>query len=365
MKQWRETADVLAAASALVAARRRGALATVVRVQGSAYRHEGAKLLLAEDGTVVGNVSGGCLEQDVIEVASQVMSTGLPARRAWCGGSDEIAAWDLGVGCEGEVELLIEPLPELAAVQAWRAALAREQPCVVLSRLDDLAVSRCVVTAEAVVGSLGDAGLETALLPQARAWLGREGGTLCVVGEVQVALEALRPPPRVLVVSGADDARELAQVAHRVGFRVVVADKRPGWLTPTRFAPGIRVVECQPEAVTEAVPLHAEDFAVVMTHQFADDAAALRALLGSAVGYIGLLGPRSRSVRLHTAIGWDRADFDPRVHAPVGLDIGTDGAEQVALSVVAELLAARAGRAPRSLREGVDRIHPTPRPVGA
>lgn len=365
MKQWRETVDVLAAAAALGAARRRGALATVIRVQGSAYRHEGAKLLLAEDGTVTGNVSGGCLEQDVLEVALQVMGTGLPARRVWCGGSDEIMAWDLGVGCEGEVELLVEPLPEPTVLRTWRALLAEERPCVVLTRLDDRVVRRLIVTADGADGELGDPALEATVTGEARRWLGREGGRLLVVGDVHLALEALRPPPRLLVISGADDARELAQVADRAGFRVVVADRRAGWLAPGRFPRSIHLVECAPAAVAEQVRLSAEDFAVVMTHQFADDASALRALLGSAVGYIGLLGPRSRSQRLHTAIAWEQADFDPRVHAPVGLDIGTDGAEQVALSVVAELLAVRAGRAPRSLREGVDRIHPTPRPEGA
>ncbi|MCU0619430.1 MAG: XdhC family protein, partial [Gemmatimonadaceae bacterium] len=87
------------------------ALATVVRVQGSAYRHEGAKLAVAADGSSAGNVSGGCLEADVREVAARVIASGVAERRRYCGGSDEIAAWDLGVGCEGVVELLVEPAP--------------------------------------------------------------------------------------------------------------------------------------------------------------------------------------------------------------------------------------------------------------
>src|SRR5207245_8036007 len=91
---------------------RRAALATVVRVRGSAYRHEGAKLLVAEDGSTVGNVSGGCLEQDVREVALQVLGSGTPELKSYCSSSDEIAAWDLGVGCEGQVDVLVEPVLE-------------------------------------------------------------------------------------------------------------------------------------------------------------------------------------------------------------------------------------------------------------
>src|SRR5437763_1087238 len=113
MKQWLETREVLD----FLAAQRRGgrggdnpaALATVVRVRGSAYRHEGAKLAVSADGNSAGNVSGGCLEQDVREVALQVIRSGTPELRSYCSGVDEIAAWDLGVGCEGQVDVYVEP----------------------------------------------------------------------------------------------------------------------------------------------------------------------------------------------------------------------------------------------------------------
>src|SRR5437867_9645113 len=104
MKQWLETREVLDRLAELRRIGQRAALATVVRVRGSAYRHEGAKLLVAEDGTTTGNVSGGCLEQDVREVALHVIRTGRPELRNYCSSADEIAAWDLGVGCEGRSE---------------------------------------------------------------------------------------------------------------------------------------------------------------------------------------------------------------------------------------------------------------------
>src|SRR5256886_13711955 len=109
MKQWLETREVLDRLAQLAQAGRRTALATVVRVRGSAYRHEGAKLLVAEDGSTTGNVSGGCLEQDVREVCLQVIRSGRAELRSYCSSADEIEAWDLGVGCEGEVLVFVEP----------------------------------------------------------------------------------------------------------------------------------------------------------------------------------------------------------------------------------------------------------------
>src|SRR2546426_2880760 len=108
MKQWLETREVLDFLARVRAEGKRAALATVVRVRGSAYRHEGAKLVVAEDGSTAGNVSGGCLEQDVREVALQVIRTGEPELRNYCSSADEIAAWDLGVGCEGQVDVYVE-----------------------------------------------------------------------------------------------------------------------------------------------------------------------------------------------------------------------------------------------------------------
>src|SRR2546425_12365875 len=109
MKQWLETREVLDRLAQLAGAGKRAALATVVRVRGSAYRHEGAKLLVAEDGTTTGNVSGGCLEQDGREVALQGIRTGRPELRNYCSSADQIAAWDLGVGCGGQVDAFVEP----------------------------------------------------------------------------------------------------------------------------------------------------------------------------------------------------------------------------------------------------------------
>jgi xanthine/CO dehydrogenase XdhC/CoxF family maturation factor len=346
VKQWLETRQVLEAIGAATAApsltASRGhtpvaaALATVVRVRGSAYRHEGAKLLVTADSSHTGNVSGGCLEEDVREVALRVIRTGVAERRSYCGSADEIAAWDLGVGCEGEVDILVAPVRD--PWTAERDAMRAQIPFVVLTALESGA-RRCLTGADAAaLIAAGDSRLET-------------------IDGVETFVDVLTPPPRLLVVSGGDDARHLVRIAHEVGFRVVVADRRPGLLQPERFPVGVQIVETDAARLGERVVLEPHDFAVTMTHHFADDTDYLRALLQSPVRYLGVLGPRQRTERILSVLRAEGPVDDTRIYGPVGLDIGTDGAEQVALAVVAELLAVRSGRRPQSLRERRAPIH--------
>src|SRR5439155_1184787 len=250
MKQWHETREVLDRLAELAREGKRAALATVVRVRGSAYRHEGAKLLVGEDGSTTGNVSGGCLEQDVREVALQVIRSGKAELRNYCSSADEIEAWDLGVGCEGEVEVFVEPVTEPRPRE--RELLDRREPFVV-----------------ATIVGMRDAGC---------------------------------------------------------GMRLIMS-------------------------------LDGASYAVVMTHNFADDQAYLRALLRTPVPYIGMLGPRQRTERIVRNLSAAGAVDEGRLYGPVGLDIGTDGAEQVALAVIAEVLAVRSGRPADSLRERKAAIH--------
>lgn len=342
MKLWLETRQVLDQLGALHRTGQRAALATVIRVRGSAYRHEGAKLLVAESGSVTGNVSGGCLEEDVREVAQRVIRSGIAERLSYCGGANEIAAWDLGVGCEGEVEILIEPCETDRAAE--RSLLDAEESFVVVTRLD---------TREA----RGEPDRRVLSGGDADRWRHAERSGLQQRDGQEWFVDILDPPPRLLIISAGDDACHLARIATDVGFRVVVADRRPGLLTPQRFPSAVRLVETDAAQLTERLVLDAESFAVVMTHHFADDTDYLRALLRGPVRYLGVLGPRQRTERILGILREDGPVDESRIFGPVGLDIGTDGAEQVALAVIAEILAVRSGRSPRSLRERRAPIH--------
>lgn len=359
MKQWLETREVLDRLAELRREGRGAALATVVRVRGSAYRREGAKLLVADDGGTVGNVSGGCLEQDVREVALRVLETGRPELRAYCSGADEVSAWDLGVGCEGQVEVLVEPVA--GPRDGERALLDGDAPFAVCSLLPGGAeaapAGRLIVTPEGSEGGLGSPVLDGAVAERTRALLGEASSGIYEIAGREVFVELYAPPPRLVVVGAGEDARPLARLGLEVGFRVVVVDRRPGLLAPERFPAGVRLLLADPDRLAGLLSPDEGCHVVLMTHSYADDERYLRVLARAPLPYLGILGPRQRTERLLRAVGADAPLDEARIYGPVGLDLGTEGAEQVALSILAEILAVRAGRRAGSLRERRWPIH--------
>jgi xanthine/CO dehydrogenase XdhC/CoxF family maturation factor len=359
MKHWLETRQVLDRLAALTADGRLGALATVVGVKGSAYRHEGAKMLVADDGTSVGNVSGGCLEQDVREVALRVIRSGEPELRSYCSGSDEVEAWDLGLGCDGQVDVLVEPVGTPRSEE--RQLLEGRRAFAVCSLVKGRTAlgRRLIVAGDAVLGTL-DPALDGQLPGRARERLRTGESGIEEVGGHLVFVDVLQPPPDLMLFGAGDDAIPLARFAAEAGFRVTVVDYRPGYLTRERFPSAAELVEADVSHGLSGVAPSADSFAVVMTHNYAHDLAYVSALLKSAAPYIGMLGPRARRERIVQSLslaGALPADHAERLFGPVGLDVGADGAEQVALAVLAEVLAVRSGRAARSLRDRAAPIH--------
>ena len=358
MKQWLETRAVLDFLAGVRRERKPAALATVVRVRGSAYRHEGAKLAVASDGRCAGNVSGGCLEQDVREVALQVIRSRAPELRSYCSSADEIAAWDLGVGCEGQVDVYVEPAD---ARPRERELLDGRRPFVVCTMLvgnrEPGNGKRLLVTADGAEGELGATDMTARTVIKGRELLEAGQSGIHEIAGRSIFFDVLRPPPQLVVLGAGDDARPLVRFAADVGFRVVVVDRRPGHLTAERFPAAAALVRSGGDELAGATALDVECYAVVMNHNFADDQAYLRALLKTPVSYIGMLGPRQRTDRMLRTLAAEGPLDEGRVYGPVGLDIGTDGAEQVALAVIAEVLAVRSGRRTRSLRERLAPIH--------
>jgi xanthine/CO dehydrogenase XdhC/CoxF family maturation factor len=243
-----------------------------------------------------------------------------------------------------------------------RALLDGRRPFVACSVIKGPEASlgqRLVVTGSSVTGTLG-AALDRPVTRAARQRLrDPKAGTEAIEGRT-VFFDVLEPPPQLVLFGAGDDAIPLAGFAADAGFRVVVADYRPGYLTRERFpkAAALRTTDAS-EGLGD-VGLDDDSFAVVMTHNYAHDQAYAAALLKTVVPYIGMLGPRARRERVVQSLdaaGAVLSDYADRLYGPVGLDIGTDGAEQVALSVVAEVLAIRSGRAARSLRERSAPIH--------
>jgi xanthine dehydrogenase accessory factor len=406
MNHWRETAEMLSRLAELAAAGRRAALATVVEIVGSAYRRPGAKLLLEDSGGTLGSVSGGCLEADVREVAKAVLETGTPSLRHYDTSGDD-AIWGLGLGCNGLVEILVQPATEgpLAALAGRLRALFAGDRTVALAtavageagaagtahaataaggemgsilaidwreagEAGETAAEREVgPPAAGVHGSLGSPELDRQVAERARALVaGGRSGVQAIAGH-KVFFEVLPPPPHLLVCGAGDDARPLVAYAAEVGFRVTLLDHRPALLAPEWFPGAVRRVVARPEDPELVLPPAARSLAVVKTHSLAHDREWVRRLLAAGLPYVGVLGPRARTEAIlrdvqATAGGRPYADgaagadgARERVFGPVGLDLGADGPWQVAISIVAELLAFHAGREPRHLSARQEAIH--------
>ena len=366
MKHWQETSHIVGRIAELAATGQRAAMATVVRINGSAYRRPGAKLLVEESGATRGGVSGGCLEADVREMAMTVMREGVPRLRHYETGDDDRTVWGLGLGCNGSVDIFVQPVTSEDALDVAghvRTLLAGDAPFAVstLVRGPAAARGRMLVAGEgSLAGSTGTPGLDREIARRADALLAAGESKLYGIESTGVDTQSTGvfteihvPPPRLVICGAGDDAISLSAYASQVGFRVTVIDHRPAYLSRERF-PDAERIDRRPADGLEGLPLGPRTYLVVMTHSFAHDREWVRRLLRTDAPYIGLLGPRARTDEILEQI--DAMGTD-RLFAPVGLDLGADGPEQVAVSILAELLAVRAASAPRHLREKDGVIH--------
>jgi xanthine dehydrogenase accessory factor len=337
MKHWRETAEIIDRVVALASVGRRAAIATVIRIAGSSYRRPGAKLLVDDEGRTLGGVSGGCLEADVREIALQVIETGTPRLLHYDTGADDRTVWGLGLGCNGSVDIFVQPATGPRTLEALREIRAR------LSNASAFAIST-------LVHGPSDVGLSIVQDVGAR-----DAGTrIDIDGSRTVFTEVLHPPPDLIVCGAGDDTRPLVAYASESGFTVTVVDHRPAFLTAERFPSASRLLHMRPDEGVERLAVGPRAMVVVKTHSFVHDRDWLKVFLKTNARYIGLLGPRARADEILGQLGV--AD-DSRIFAPVGLSLGADGPEQIAVSIVGELLAVVALQTPGHLRERRRTIH--------
>ena len=370
-----EITDVLAAIERLAARGERMALATIVAVRGSTYRRPGARLLVPEDGAPVGNISGGCLEGDVADMARVVMGEGRARLAGWDLTADDDAVWGLGLGCNGAIEVFIEPAERAAEVAgALRMALEDERPICVVTVVESgnqaiPAGGRIVVAPSSEPeGTLGTAAVDAEAIAAARELLEAERSEVrTLAGGVRAFVEVLEPPVRLVICGAGHDAIPLVRVAATLGWRAVVVDDREAFLTHERYPDAAGFVHvAEPEDAAKAAAVDPRTFVVVMTHNFIRDKAYLRTLLTSPAAYVGMLGPAARTERLLMELADEgveiTAERRERIHGPAGLDLGSEGPEEIAQSIVAEIVAVRRGRAGGFLKERPGPIHDRPRP---
>ena len=374
-----ELTDVLSAIESLSARGERLALATIVAVRGSTYRRPGARLLVPEEGEMVGNISGGCLENDVADVARIVMREGMARIVSFDLTADDDEVWGWGLGCNGAFELFVEPAAKAAEVAgALRIALEEERPIAMITVLDSTVPNveqgdRLLVRPDgSTEGELGDpdvasegrdAALE--LLAEERSEIRALSG---VEGEARSFVEVLEPPLRLVICGAGHDAAPLTDAAAALGWNPIVVDDRPEFLNRERFpsAAGFVLVE-RPDKVAEVAPIDARTYVVVMSHNFLRDKDYVRSLVSSPVRFIAMLGPAVRTNRLLTELRDEGVDLSEetlgRIRGPAGLDLGAEGPEEIAAAIVAEIVAVKRGRRGGFLKDRAGPIHERLTPV--
>ncbi|HSQ06018.1 MAG TPA: XdhC family protein [Burkholderiales bacterium] len=350
-------------------------LATVVGVKGSAYRLPGARMLVTEKEWVAGSISGGCLEGDVVLRSSDVISKKEAAVVTYDTTSDEDILFGIGLGCRGVITVLIEPVPvhprSPDLMEFIKSSLDRRQTGVVATvvRVEGgLAAkpgSRLTMRANGERATdIGDTALISAITAHIERNPSAENALTPFAvpnGTAEVFIESIRLPRPLIVFGAGHDAMPIVRLAKEIGWRVTVVDHRPAYATTARFPLADEVLLSTREGLPPQMSFDSDTLALIMTHNYLRDLNLLKILLPSPVCYIGLLGPQKRADELLAELKKQgievTADALGRLYAPVGLDIGSEGPEGVALSIIAEMQAVIANHAGGHLRERRAPIH--------
>ncbi|MBX7218375.1 MAG: XdhC family protein [Blastocatellia bacterium] len=367
--------EILTAARAIEQTGGVAALATVVKTTGSVYRRAGARMLITADNRMIGAISGGCLESDVFERAQNVMRTGDPITITYDSQANADIVWGLGLGCNGSVTVLIERVP--ASTKPDGLAFLKE--CIDQHRSGVMATVFSVENQakvkggirlvlrddETVVSGIHNPRLAKLVLDDATKTLrSQESVTLpfqLPEGRIEAFIEWVQPQIRLLVCGAGYDAVPLVRFAKDLGWHITVADHRPGFARADRFPEADEVWCCTPEALAEKSPPKARTVAVLMTHNFQRDAELLRTLARKPLSYLGLLGPKRRTDQLleelsQAGISLTEAERS-RIFGPIGLDIGAETPEEIALSILAEIRAVLNSHPGGLLRDRKGPIH--------
>jgi xanthine dehydrogenase accessory factor len=351
------------------------ALATLVKVSGSTYRHLGARMLLLRNGESIGSVSGGCLERDVVKKARAASENGANILVTYDTSAEEDIVFGTGLGCKGAVHILIELLGAGSAVDEWIRFAARifqqrqsGAAATVFQIRGDVPVrlgDRLMLDSDGnALGRIGDQGLNAKMMAAAAEALSANRSMSVEFelpdGAVEVFVEVIHAPAPLVIFGAGYDAIPLCRLAKEVGFHVTVADVRPAYARAERFPEADAVKVVHPESIATLGP-NQRPAVVIMSHNYLTDRAFLEAMLPLNLRYLGLMGPRARALKmlqeLREAGVEAREDVLRRIHNPVGLDIGAESPEQIALAILSEIQAVLANRPGGLLREKKGPIH--------
>lgn len=343
------------------------ALATVVHVEGSSYRRAGARMLITENGQLTGAISGGCLEGDALRKARLVMAQSKPMLVTYDTTDDDDAKFGVGLGCNGIIHILIEPIftaKKDNPIQLFKKFLSRREPVVLITlfTMNDKHAPQpgtCLLLDEheQITGVFPDETIKTALLNDAKDVLlnGNPVTKTYLYGDRFTCFIELMQPAVSLVIFGAgNDAIPLVQIASVLGWQIYIVDGRSNYAVAERFPLAKKIITSKPENILEHIGIDERTVIILMTHNYNYDSCVLKQLLPLKPSYIGVLGPKKRLQKILDEFAQNGEKTPPEllenVFGPAGLDIGSENADEIALSIIAEMQAVLKTRTGTSLR---------------
>ena len=371
----KEISDILIA---LKKAQQQGvqtALATVVHVNGSSYRRPGARMLITESGQITGSISGGCLEGDALRKALLVIHAAKTMLVTYDTSDEDDAKFGMGLGCNGIIQVLIEPLQGekgLCIIELLQKTnISRKKAALItLFSLKDkkgIQPGSCFLLTEDGEIS-GEIPLldNTEVIDEANRVINKQQSSFkqytVANEELIVFTEIILPPVSLVVIGGGNDVIPLVKIADIAGWQTTVVDGRPMYANKERFqTPSCQVLLSKAEDVLKHIAIDNRTAFVLMTHNYNYDLAMLRSLLRFPVVYIGVLGPKKKMAMMIDELKEEGTELTAQqrnaVHGPVGLNIGAETAEEIAVSIVAEIKSVFSTNKPVLLRDKEDTIH--------
>lgn len=368
----KEITEILKAYSQAKLAGKKTALATVVKVEGSSYRQPGARMLVTEEGFLTGAISGGCLEGDALRKALLSIHQQQNKLIVYNTNNEDDLELGLQLGCNGIVHILFEyiddniqnnPIHLLQQLQTQRepaiiATLfslkkqARQSGTVLFYRDNTEPVYHNPIALE--------------LITDAKQVLNNK---LTIVKEIdrneeiEALIEYITPPVSLVIAGAGNDVQPLVKMADIIGWEITIAEGRTTHATKKRFPEAKNILVGKPETVFENITIDSQTFFVLITHNYKYDLAMLKLLLQTNCNYIGILGPKTKLNRMFDDLHSEGIKINHeqlnRIYGPIGLDIGAETSEEIALSIIAEIKAVISGKTGTSLKYKMGKIHNT------
>ncbi|WP_066389097.1 XdhC family protein [Neobacillus mesonae] len=346
-------------------------LATIIDKKGSSYRQVGAKSLILEDGTTIGVLSGGCVEQDLFEHSKEVFETGEPKQIVYDLRNDEQAPWGLGVGCNGEITIwlsLIDPINKKSEAEKVMDIFNRHY-----SSTEPFTIGTVINSnhhGDIPPGYILDVNDLDCFHPfrnettQLNGIL--ENQSVNVDGNavsVTLFLETVTPAPSIILFGAGPDASSLTNQLKLLHWHVTVVDHRQGYLNKDKFSNVDELKLVSPREFPAEMNINKNSYVIIMTHHYEQDLVYLKGLVQRDPAYIGLLGPKRRFQNLKKDLQAEGVYIpeylEEKIHTPIGLDIGSETPEEIALSIAAEIMCHKSGASNQSLKWKRDSIHTT------